>query len=111
MAQRTKAPPMEEDEMRQLGSLKLLNASTTKSTPTSPSKKLMHVDVVVNGRATKALVDTGATHNFVTEGEAKRLGLQVTMGDNWVKSVNATARPLKGMARGVELSVGTWRDK
>ncbi|RVW89537.1 hypothetical protein CK203_043644 [Vitis vinifera] len=47
-------------------SLQLLNALKAKSVPKTPqSKGLMYVEALVNGMDTKALVDTGATHNFV----------------------------------------------
>ncbi|RVX23302.1 Transposon Ty3-I Gag-Pol polyprotein [Vitis vinifera] len=54
------------------GSLQLLNALKAKPMPKTPqSKGLMYVEALVNGKATKALVDTGATHNFVSEDEAR----------------------------------------
>ena len=47
-------------------SLQLLNALKAKLVPKTPqSKGLMYVEALVNGMDTKALVDTGATHNFV----------------------------------------------
>ncbi|RVW96752.1 Retrovirus-related Pol polyprotein from transposon 297 [Vitis vinifera] len=60
----------------------------------------MYVEAVVNGKATKALVDTGATHNFVSEGEAKRLELQASKEGGWLKAVNSAAKPSHGVARG-----------
>lgn len=33
----------------------------------------MVIDVKIHGKATRAIVDTGATQNFVAEPEAKRL--------------------------------------
>nr|KAJ0227795.1 hypothetical protein LSAT_V11C100019700 [Lactuca sativa] len=40
--------------------------------------RLMFVDARVNGGYTKALVDTGASHNFLAEDEAKKLGIKYT---------------------------------
>ena len=58
----------------QVGSLQLLNALNAKSMPKTPqSKGLMYVEALVNGKATKALVDTGATHNFVSDRKSTRL--------------------------------------
>ena len=37
----------------------------------------MYVDVSINGKPTRAMVDTGATHNFISDREAKRLGLKL----------------------------------
>ena len=49
-----------------VGSLQLLNALKAKPVPKTPqNKSLMYVEALVNGMDTKALVDTGATHNFV----------------------------------------------
>ncbi|KAL6320381.1 hypothetical protein AAG906_007078 [Vitis piasezkii] len=62
-----------------VGSLQLLNALKAKLVPKTPqSKGLMYVEALVNGKATKVLVDTGITHNFVSEDEAKRLELQAS---------------------------------
>ncbi|KAK8934643.1 hypothetical protein KSP39_PZI015004 [Platanthera zijinensis] len=62
-----------------------------------------------NGKATKILLDTGATHNFMTEQEAKRLGLHVSKGEGWLKTVNGEAKLLRGTSREVELQMGTWK--
>ncbi|RVW69261.1 Retrovirus-related Pol polyprotein from transposon 17.6 [Vitis vinifera] len=75
-----------------VGSLQLLNALKAKPMPKMPqSKGLMYVEALVNGKATKALVDTGATHNFVSEDEARRLELQASKEGGWLKAVNSAA--------------------
>ncbi|RVW80094.1 hypothetical protein CK203_052415 [Vitis vinifera] len=62
-----------------VGSLQLLNALKAKPVPKTPqSKGLMYVEALVNGKATKALMDTSATHNFVSKDEVKRLELQAS---------------------------------
>ncbi|KAL6329497.1 hypothetical protein AAG906_021505 [Vitis piasezkii] len=62
-----------------VGSLQLLNALKAKPVPKTPqSERLMYVEALINGKATKALVDTGATHTFVSENETKRLELQAS---------------------------------
>ncbi|RVW66448.1 Retrovirus-related Pol polyprotein from transposon 17.6 [Vitis vinifera] len=60
----------------------------------------MYMEALVNGKATKALVDTGATHNFVSEDEARRLELQASKEGGWLKAVNSAAKPSHGVARG-----------
>ncbi|KAK3014831.1 hypothetical protein RJ639_008307 [Escallonia herrerae] len=40
-----------------------------------PGKGLMYVDIKVNGKAIMAMVDTGATHNYISSAEMERLGL------------------------------------
>ena len=45
---------------------------------TPQNKRLIYVNALVNGKATKALMDTSVTHNFVLEDETKRLKLQAS---------------------------------
>ncbi|RVW50369.1 RNA-directed DNA polymerase-like [Vitis vinifera] len=92
-----------------MGSLQLLNALKAKPMPKTPqSKGLMYVEALVNGKATKALVDTGAIHNFVSEDEARRLELQASKEGGWLKAVNSAAKPSHGVARGVTMHIGSW---
>ncbi|CAH9136068.1 unnamed protein product [Cuscuta epithymum] len=98
-----------EEETSKIGSLQILNALKAKPMPKTTSKGLMYVEAYINGKPTRALVDTGATHNFVNEEEAKRVGLQWTKGEGWLKAVNAKAQPLNGLSRGVDLRLGTWK--
>ena len=58
---------------------------------TPVQKSLMHVHTVVNGVQVKALVDSGATHNFVATREATRLGLKLEEDTNRIKAVNSKA--------------------
>ena len=64
-----------------------------------------------NGMSTKAMIDTGATHNFVSEEEARRLKLQTSKEAGWLKAVNSAARPSQGVARGVTMKIGPWEGK
>ncbi|KAK3031127.1 hypothetical protein RJ639_035125 [Escallonia herrerae] len=45
-----------------------------------PGKGLMYVDIKVNGKAIRAMVDTGATHNYISSTEVERLGLTLEKG-------------------------------
>lgn len=63
----------------------------------------MHVEGNVNGKAGQLMVDTGASHNFVRPIKARRLGLKTAETKGWLKTVNAQAKPINGVARGVEL--------
>ncbi|KAK2977356.1 hypothetical protein RJ640_013335 [Escallonia rubra] len=106
----------EEDNV-QMGSLQILNALHAKPVAKVPSgegqastrKGLLYVEAKLNGKPTKVMVDTGATHNFVTREEATRLGLKVVSGGGWLKSVNTDAKPLQGTARQVEMCLGMGR--
>lgn len=56
-----------------MGSLQLLNALKVAANVSKPQTKgLMYVEATVNGKPTRAMVDTGATHNFISMEEAKR---------------------------------------
>lgn len=55
------------------------------------------------------MVDTGATHNFISGEEAKRLGLQLAKDTSKMKAVNSEARPIHGVAKDVELRIGGWK--
>ncbi|OMO75693.1 reverse transcriptase [Corchorus capsularis] len=56
-----------------------------------PSRGLMYVDMVLNGKATKAMVDMGATDTFITPEEAKQCGLKVDNECGQMKAVNSPA--------------------
>ncbi|RVW66305.1 Transposon Ty3-I Gag-Pol polyprotein [Vitis vinifera] len=62
-------------------------------------------------KATKALVDTGATHNFVSEDEAKRLELKASKEGGWLKTVNSAAKPSHGVTHGVTMHTISWEGK
>ncbi|KAL0381184.1 UNVERIFIED_CONTAM: hypothetical protein Sangu_0182700 [Sesamum angustifolium] len=56
-------------------------------------KGLVMVPGRINGKEIKALVDTGATHNFVSDRVVRKLGLDVRTWDSRVKAVNSKAVP------------------
>ncbi|KAE8699155.1 hypothetical protein F3Y22_tig00110584pilonHSYRG00049 [Hibiscus syriacus] len=99
------------ESQAEMGPLQVLNALKAKSLTLTPSNGLMYVEAVINEKPTRAMVDTGATHNFVSKNEANRLGLKYTESKVWLKTVNAQATPLYGVARGVELCLGTWKGR
>ena len=59
--------------------LHLLNAINGEN---QPQKTLMRVQVLINGIQVKAIVDSGATHNFVATSEASRLDLKLVDDDS-----------------------------
>ncbi|CAL5339529.1 unnamed protein product [Camellia sinensis] len=97
----------------QLGSVQLLGSITKKNgkmeAPRSIQKKdVLYAEVKVNGVTSHAFVDTGATHNFVSTGEAKRLGLKVKEDKGWSKPVNAKATPIQGLVRSADMTIESW---
>ncbi|KAL0347693.1 UNVERIFIED_CONTAM: hypothetical protein Scaly_1785300 [Sesamum calycinum] len=61
--------------------------------------------IVVEQKTMKALVDTGATTNFISDQVVQELGLDVKPYDSQVKAVNSKIVPVSGIAN-IELSVG-----
>ena len=55
-----------------------------------------------------ALVDSGATHNFVSTREAARLGLKLVKDDSKLKAVNSKAQETHGMAKNMAIQMGDW---
>ncbi|KAK2989992.1 hypothetical protein RJ640_023914 [Escallonia rubra] len=100
-----------------IGSIQVLNALQKKNVPQVPtgegqafkSEGLLYMEVKLNGKPAHVLMDTGATHNFITMGEAERLGLNVVDRGGWLKTINAEAKPLKGTVRQVEMCLGKWK--
>ncbi|KAI4324143.1 hypothetical protein L6164_023705 [Bauhinia variegata] len=92
-----------------LSSLRLLN--TIKAKPLSKSEGLMYVNTKLNGKSVSVVVDTGPTHNFITLEEATRISLNVAHGGGWVKTMNSSPKQLNGIARWLELCLGSWKGK
>ncbi|TXG67082.1 hypothetical protein EZV62_008357 [Acer yangbiense] len=82
--------------LRRLGALKSNNAP-----PTSTKKGLTFVNASINGKVVHAILDTRATHNFVSVGEAKKLGLKAINGGGTIKAVNSLAKPIAGIIKAI----------
>ena len=52
--------------------------------------------VHVNGIEVLAMLDTGATNNFVADGVARKLGLHVMQNSSKLKAVNSEAKQIQG---------------
>ncbi|CAN6473311.1 unnamed protein product [Victoria cruziana] len=98
-------------ESPKIGALHIVSAMEGTAKVTTPNIGLMHLNILVNGRSTTAMVDTGATHNFVSVEEAKRLGLTLEKGELRIKAVNSEAKPICGVARDVAVKIENWSGK
>ncbi|KAK3023550.1 hypothetical protein RJ639_044635 [Escallonia herrerae] len=76
-----------------------------------PGKGLMYVDINVNGKVIRAMVDTGATHNYISSTEVERLGLTLEKGCGRVKAINSAAQPVAGIARSVLIKIGPYEGR
>lgn len=54
----------------------------------------MFINVKVNGKVVRAMVDTGATHKFLYDWIVARLDLQIDKGNSKIKAVNSEAKPI-----------------
>ncbi|CAL9076261.1 unnamed protein product [Musa textilis] len=68
----------------------------------------MYMDIKLHGQTTRAMVDTGATHNFIADREAKQLGLTLEKNLNRMKAVNSEAKRIFGLVKGVPIKIGSW---
>lgn len=97
-------------EQGQMRCLQLLNTMTAKRRTSAPTgKALMYVEAYINCIKTQVLIDIGAMHNFIKRVEVRRLGLYVEKEEGFLKSVNAAAKPLDVVVRGVDIHMGKWR--
>ncbi|XP_028794242.1 uncharacterized protein LOC114749870 [Neltuma alba] len=98
-----------EREEERVGSLQLLNAIKAKvEMPKSGRKGWLFVETEIGGHTVKALVDTGASNNFLRVEEAKKLGIHYQGERGWLKAVNSGPRATFGVARDVKVRLGDW---
>ncbi|KAF2299531.1 hypothetical protein GH714_032378 [Hevea brasiliensis] len=89
-----------------MGALRILGA-LEKHKPTATTERgLMYVDLLINGKNARALVDTGATDNFVADTLVTRFKLIVQADAGKIKAVNSQALNTVGVARGVSCQMG-----
>ncbi|XP_069150389.1 uncharacterized protein [Solanum lycopersicum] len=70
------------------------------------SRESLFVDANLNGKDVQIMVDTGATHNFVTEQKAKDLGLTYVASNTMLKTLNALPTSIHGFATKVPIDLG-----
>ncbi|KAJ7947141.1 Retrotransposon protein, putative, Ty3-gypsy subclass [Quillaja saponaria] len=97
-----------------MGALRFIGAlkKHAESSKKSGDKGLMFVKGHLGGKpATSVMLDTGATHNFVSEAEAKKLGLKLEKDSGRMKAVNSKSLPTAGQAKQVSVKLGTWEGR
>ena len=94
----------DEEVPSRVNPLQLLNALSARGN----SKGLSYVQVEMNGNGAEAMLDTGATHNFVDESMVQQLDLKVSKCPSKIKVVNSEVKPVSGIAFGVKFKVSEW---
>ena len=79
--------------------LQLLNVIRAEVT----HRGLMYVELLTGGQKIMALVDSGATHNFVSTKEVARLELKLARDDDKLKAVNSQAQETHGMEKNMAI--------
>ncbi|KAL0437388.1 UNVERIFIED_CONTAM: hypothetical protein Sradi_0446700 [Sesamum radiatum] len=80
--------------------------------PRNPRKNgLMFVDGKIHDKPIRAMVDTGATHNYLASAEVERLGLVLEKGVGQVKAINSVAQSIAGVAKSMLIKVDPFEGK
>ncbi|KAK9689724.1 hypothetical protein RND81_09G077300 [Saponaria officinalis] len=98
-------------EMHYMSSIRRLSSMVKASdSDEEMTSSRLYVDMMINGRQARALIDTGATHNYVAPGEARRLGMVWDQGEDYVmKSVNLSTKRICGMVGDTSVQLGSWK--
>ncbi|XP_070005929.1 uncharacterized protein [Nicotiana sylvestris] len=74
-------------------------------------RTLMFVEMKVNGKPIRAMIDTGATHNYLASTQVKRLGLVVGKGRGSFKAINSPPQPVGWIVKEVPVKLGPYEGK
>ncbi|TYK21292.1 uncharacterized protein E5676_scaffold1775G00070 [Cucumis melo var. makuwa] len=99
-------------ERTRIGAIKYLSSLQKRSGERNiPTKRgLLYVDIWINQKQAKStMIDFGATHNFITEAEARRLRLCWERDSGKMKAVNSIALPIVGLVKQTTIKLGGWR--
>ncbi|GKB19495.1 putative retrotransposon gag domain, aspartic peptidase domain protein, partial [Tanacetum coccineum] len=92
-----------------MGLIRILNAIKAKTeVPKVVGKCLQYMEATINGVKVRVLVDSDATHNFVADDEAKRLGINTMKGSGTIKVVNSPTNAIHRVAKDVRAKIGEW---
>ena len=69
------------------------------------------VDITINGKRARVLVDNGAEASLTAKTAATRLGLRYSPTNIQLKTVNAPPTPMDGVAHGVIITISDWQGK
>ena len=95
-------------------SVKILGASATTKEVSKKDlerNKLEYVRMKVGGADVFTMVDSGASHNFMGEDTARRIGLRFVPAKAQMKIVNSPPIEILGIAKKVDTTLGEWMGK
>ena len=81
--------------------IQLLNVIRAETT----HKGLMYFELLTSGQKIVALVDNGATHNFISTRATARLRLKLAKDDSKLKAINSQAQETHGLAKNVTIEM------
>ncbi|KAA0051469.1 Asp_protease_2 domain-containing protein [Cucumis melo var. makuwa] len=102
---------IEGGENPRIGALKYLSSLQKRAGERSvPAERgLLYVDTLINQKQTKStMVDSDATHNFITETKARCLRLRWEKDSEKIKVVNSVALPIVGLVKRTIMKLGGW---
>ena len=114
LALKRKAESDEKNDDSSVGMMQILGASTTTEevSKRDPEKnKLEYVRMKVGGTDVLTMVDSGASHNFMGEDTARRIGLRFVPAKAQMKTVNSPPIEILGIAETVDTTLGEWTGK
>ncbi|KAK3041024.1 hypothetical protein RJ639_026736 [Escallonia herrerae] len=96
-----------------MGGLQMVNAFMRKSKEEAVKERkkrrgLLYATVDVVRKTQEVLVNTGATHNFMSIRVFEWLGLKPTKDGSWFTVVNAEEQQMKGVIKNVNLRIDGW---
>lgn len=59
----------------------------------------MFINETVNGKEVQVMLDIRTSHNFITEGEVKQLGVNIANSGASLEAVNPPAKPIIDIAK------------
>ena len=83
-----------------------LCSAIAKQTEKPEDFSTQYVNIAINGRPARAMVDSGAEANIMVTTAAERLGLNFVPTNTRIKIVNTPSTPMCGVAQGVSITLG-----
>eukprot|EP00253_Pinus_taeda_P030757 PITA_30757 len=104
----------EEEDNASVGMMQILGASATTEVTSSRNperNKLEYVRMKIGGTEVLTMIDSGASHNFMSEDTVRRLELKFVPVEAHMKTVNSPPTAILGIAEKVDTVLGEWSGK